>query len=313
MKRRSAVLGGAAAALAAAALFWPERPAGPTGAWLSAAGLVPRYESIDGLRVRYVRAGVGPSVLLVHGLGSSIYTWKDTLPSLVREHDVVALDLPGFGRSEIPPGLSAEIYSRTVTGLLDRLGVARASLVGHSLGGAVAVLVAASQPERVDRLVLLDAAGFHLAPAERPWLLRLLASDAGGVLARLPRKRLFVTLALHQVFHDGRNVTDERIDEYLAPAERPGAVEALRLLLAPRGVAALTPFEDVAKRVRASTLVVWGREDAWMPLADAERLAAAIPRARSVVLDACGHMPQEELPAETSRLVSGFLDVAGPR
>jgi pimeloyl-ACP methyl ester carboxylesterase len=307
MKRRSVVLAGSVAALAVASLFWPERPAGRTGAWLSAAGLVPRYESIGGLRVRYVRAGVGPPVLLVHGLGSSIYTWKDVFPSLVREHDVVALDLPGFGGSEIPPGLSAEIYPRTVTGLLDRLGIERASLVGHSLGGAVVLFVAASQPERVDRLVLLDAAGFHLTPAERPWLLRLLASDAGGVLARLPRKRLFVTLALHQVFHDGRKVTDERVEEYLAPAQRPGAVDALRSLLGPRGVAALTSFEDVAKRVQAPTLVVWGRDDTWLPPVDAERFEAAIPRARSVVLEACGHMPQEELPAETSRFVSDFL------
>ena len=311
MKRRTAVLAGSAAALVVAALFWPEHPAGPTGAWLSADGLVPRYESIDGLRVRYVRAGAGPPVLLIHGLGSSIYTWKDVLPALSREHDVVALDLPGFGGSEIPPGLSAAIYPRTVTGLLDCLGVARASLVGNSLGGAVAVLVAAMHPARVDRLVLLDAAGFHLAPADRPWLLRLLGSDAGGVLARLPRKRLFVTLALRQVFDDDRKVTSERVEEYLAPVERPGAVDALRSLLAPRGIAALASFEDVAKRVRAPTLVVWGRDDAWLPLGDAERFVAAIPGARSVVLDACGHMPQEEFPAEVSRLVSGFLHPAG--
>jgi pimeloyl-ACP methyl ester carboxylesterase len=311
--RRSAVLAVSAAALAAAALLWPERPAGPTGAWLSAAGLVPRYESIDGLRVRYVRAGAGPPVVLIHGLGSSIYTWKDTLPALARDHDVVALDLPGFGGSEMPPDLSGAIYPRIVMGLLDRLGVTRASVVGHSLGGAVAVLVAGSQPERVDRLVLLDAAGFHLAPADRPWLLKLLASDAGAVLVRLPRKRFFVTLALRQVFHDDTKVTDERVEEYLAPAERPGATEALRSLLAPRGVGAFTSFDDVAKRVRAPTLVVWGREDAWAPVADAARFTAAIPGARSVVFDACGHMPQEELPAETSRLVSGFLGGADSR
>jgi len=309
-RRALALLGSIASAAAASALLWPERPAGPTGAWLADAGLTARFDSIAGLRIRYVRAGTGPTVLLIHGLGSSIYTWKEIIPVLARDHDVVALDLPGFGRSDQPPDLSIAVYPATILGLLDRLGIARASLVGHSLGGAVATIVAARHPAGVDRLVLLDAAGFSLGPSDRPWLLRLLASDVGRVLTRLPRRRFFVTLGLRQVFYDDRKVTADRVDEYLAPVERPGATEALRSLLSGLGAGAFMPFEDAAKQVRAPTLVVWGQEDEWIPAHDADRFVTAIPGARKVLLGACGHMPQEELPAQVSRLLSEFLTLS---
>jgi len=162
--------------LAAGALAcWlaPAETVGPTGAWMAELGLAPRTEVVDGLRVRYLRAGSGPPLVLLHGFASSIFTWRDTLPALARGHDVVALDLPGFGGSEQPVGLTAERYPRVVIGLMDRLGIERFALMGNSLGGAVALLVAADHPARVERLVLVDAAGLSPAPRDRPWVFRL--------------------------------------------------------------------------------------------------------------------------------------------
>jgi pimeloyl-ACP methyl ester carboxylesterase len=306
MKGRYLATGFIAVALAAL-LFWPDTPAGPTKQWLAKAGLEPRVDVVAGQRVRYVRSGHGPAVVLIHGLGSSLYTWKDVVGPLSRSHEVVALDLPGFGQSDLPPDLTADVFPRVVLGLMDHLGIAKASLVGHSMGGAVATVIAASSPERVQRLALLDAAGFNLAPADRPWLLRLVGSEAGGVLARLPRKRLLVTLVLRQVFFDRDHVTADRIDEYLAPLERPGAIDAIRSLLGSRGFGAFSSFGDIAGRVRAPTLVVWGREDAWIPLKDADRFQAALPSARRVTLEKCGHVPQEELPGTVTKLLEEFL------
>jgi pimeloyl-ACP methyl ester carboxylesterase len=310
VKARRFVLGLAVAAFAAL-LFWPDAPAGPTGQWLGRAGLEPRVAVIAGQRVRYVRTGRGSAVVLVHGLGSSLYTWKDVIGPLSRFHEVVALDLPGFGQSGLPSDLTADVFPRVVLGLMDQLGLAQASLVGHSMGGAVATVVAADSPARIRRLVLLDAAGFNLDPADRPWLLRLVGSDAGGVLARLPRKRLLVSLGMRQVFFDRSHVTAERIDEYLAPFERPGATEALRSLLGPRGLGAFTSFADVVRRVAAPTLVVWGREDGWIPLENADRFLAALPpSARKLVIERCGHMPQEEHPDAIAKWLEEFLTEA---
>ena len=213
--------------------------------------------------MRYVRTGSGPPVVLLHGFASSLYTWKDVLPALAASHDVVAIDLPGFGGSSIPRPLQGASYPGVVLAVMDHLGLRRASLVGNSLGGSVAVAVAAEHPERVDRLVLIDSAGFNFAAGDRPWILRLLAAPGVAALAeRLPVRRRLVAAGLRQVFFDDALVTEERIDEYAAPMLRPGAARAAAELLSAPGP---PDFAALLARVRAPTLVVWGREDTLDP------------------------------------------------
>lgn len=274
--------------------------------WLAQQGLEARYETVDGHRLRYVRAGHGPAVVLVHGFGSSLHTWKDVIPGLVGDHDVVALDLPGFGLSDQPPDLSVEDLPRAVLSLLDRLGIDRAALVGNSLGGGVCAMAAGARPERVRALVLVDAAGFSLGPAERPAMVRLTMGPAGALVSRLPGKRLVVESALRQVFHDPRLVTPERVAEYLQGATRPGTFASIRSLgesLHDRG----SIVQDALARVKAPTLVIWGGDDRWIPLAHADRFTAAVPGARKVVVDDCGHVPQEEKPEVVLNLLREFL------
>ena len=261
-------------ALGALALY--DRPPVAPGSWLAAASLEARYETIDGHRLRYVRAGAGPAVVLVHGFGSSLYTWKDVIPALAAGHDVVALDLPGFGQSDQPADLSFEDFPRAVLGLMDRLGIERAALVGNSMGGATVAVVAAERPERVNALVLIDAAGFNLGPSERPGMVSFAMSRAGSLLARLPGKRLVVEASLRQVFHDASHVTPERVSEYLAAARRPGTFPAIRSLGASLGDRQAVVAQSLP-RIQAPTLVLWGDDDRWIPLAHADRFVAADP------------------------------------
>jgi pimeloyl-ACP methyl ester carboxylesterase len=304
MRRWAAGLLLLAATMAAVFIARGEAPPRPPGQWWQRAGVEPRYEDLSGLRVRYVRRGRGPTLILLHGLASSIYTWADVIPALAEDHDVVAVDLPGFGGSDIPEELSSSVYPATVLALMDRLGISRATLVGNSLGGSVAVVLAARHPERVRRLVLIDAAGFNLDPSRRPLILRLIGfAPVPAALDALPIRRRVVTAALRQVFHERSRVTPEKIEEYLAPLARPGATEAIRSLLnqpASFGLPALV------REVRVPTLIIWGRNDRWVPVADADRFASAIPAARKVVLEECGHLPQEERPAEVARLLEEF-------
>jgi pimeloyl-ACP methyl ester carboxylesterase len=293
-----------AALLGALALH--DRPPVAPGSWLAASRLEVLYETVDGHRLRYVRAGAGPAVVLVHGLFSSLYTWKDVIPALAARYDIVALDLPGFGQSDQPSDLSFADLPRAVVGLMDRLGMGPAALVGNSMGGAAVAMVAAERPERVRALVLVDAAGFNLGPSERPAMVSVAMSPAGSLLALLPGKRLAVEASLRQVFHDDARVTPERVSEYLVAAARPGTFPAIRSLGASfrdrtRLVAEALP------RVHAPTLVLWGDDDHWIPLAHADRFVAAIAGARKAVIPACGHVPQEEKPEEVSRLLLDFL------
>jgi pimeloyl-ACP methyl ester carboxylesterase len=304
-RRRGAAVALVLVAALAAVVFWPEPPPGPVGGWMAAAGVTPLFETVAGTRVRYVRRGSGPPVLLIHGFASSLYTWKDVLPVLAASHDVVALDMPAHGESDVPGEMRAALFPQVAVGLMDRLGLERASLVGNSLGGAVAVAVAAHHPTRVDRLVLIDAAGYNFAQQDRPWILRLAGATRGGtVLERLPVQRRLATTALRQVVHDDRLVTADRVDEYVTPLERPGVIRALGALLASGGDLG---FPGIVGSVRAPTLVVWGREDRWIPVEHAERFAAALPGSRVEVIDGCGHMPQEERPEDVARLVAAFL------
>jgi pimeloyl-ACP methyl ester carboxylesterase len=292
--------------LAAALLTAGERPAAPTGRWLREAGLEPAFLNADGLRLRYVRAGQGPPVVLLHGLASSVYSWSDVLPKLARRYDVVALDLPGFGRSDQPADLSFARLTRAVVGTLNQLGFERASLVGNSLGGAVALAVAAEHPERVERLVLIDSAGFNFAPEMRPAVSSLADAMPTALLERMPLRRQFTRAALSQVFLDQDKVTDERVEEYLAVLQRPGSVRSIQALL-PSRISEFTRFGELASRVRAPTLILWGKEDRWVPVEQAELFASAIRGSRTVILRRCGHVPQEERPAETQALVESFL------
>jgi pimeloyl-ACP methyl ester carboxylesterase len=300
------------AALAVAALglaLWKERPPGPTGRWAREAGFTTGFGEVDGLRIRYVRSGTGsgePALVLIHGLASSVFTWHAVAPGLARDRDVVALDLPGFGGSDPPAEPAFRVHEAAVLGLMDRLRIHRATLIGSSLGGAVSVLVAGSRPERVESLVLIDPAGYNLAPRDRPTLVRLLGGLPGGpLLERLPIRRLAVRTALLQCFHDDTLVTRERVDEYVAPFFRPGAVQALRAQLASHP--GPEDFSERVRRVRAPTLIVWGRNDAWIGVDQAAWFVRDLERSRLVVLEDCGHLPQEERPSDVLRLIESHL------
>lgn len=305
MTRRAGCAAAVAVALAAAvALLRPGPPPGPVGGWMTEAGVVPAFADLGGVRVRYVRKGSGPAVVLLHGFASSIYTWKDVLPALAERHDVVAIDLPGFGGSAIIRPVDTAAYPAVVVALMDHLGLERAAMVGNSLGGSIAAMVAAERPDRVSHLVLIDSAGFNFDPADRPWLLRLVAAPGVAALAeRLPMRRL-VEAGLRQVFFRDELVTEERIDEYAAPMLRPGAARAAAELLAAAG---RPDFPGLLARVRAPSLVIWGRDDTWIPVEHASRFTAAIPGATAAVIESCGHVPQEEKPQETAALVRDFL------
>ena len=307
MKGRTGGIGGLAALILVLAVVWVVRTepvVGPVGGWMSAAGVAPAFVDIGGVRVRYVRKGSGPAVVLVHGFASSLFTWKDVLPALAENHEVVAIDLPGFGGSDIPRPLDGSTYPAVVFAVMDRLAIDRAAIVGNSLGGSVAVAMAAARPERVSALVLIDSAGFNFDPGDRPALLRLIAAPGvGAALEKLPLRRRLVAAGLEQVFFDDTRVTEERIDEYAAPMMRPGATQAAAELLAGQG----PPFVDVVRGVRAPALVLWGRDDAWIPVAHAQRFTEAIPASKAVILESCGHVPQEERPVEVGTLIAHFL------
>jgi len=271
--------------------------------------LVPRTVMIGGTQIRYVSAGTGTAVVFLHGLAASIYAWRYTLmPVAAAGYRVVAFDNRGFGFSDKPStGYSNAEYTALVVALLDSLGVSDAVLVGHSMGGAIAVEVALAHHERIRGLVLIDPAGLGV---RWPFLLRAAGWPVIGRLLDWLRGRRSTELILKAMYANPRLVTAQDVDQYYAPVATPGFSRALR------GVLREFRFDALGGRMAAlvpPTLVLWGAQDRLIPPTIGLVLVAELPHGAFVRIPGAGHAAVEEQPQFVNRTLLAFLKQGLPR
>lgn len=257
-------------------------------------------EYIDGYGIHYLDQGQGPAVLLVHGFGGHTYSYREMIPRFARDHRTIAVDLKGFGYSQrrADAGLSHTDQARMLAALLDRLGIERAVVVGHSMGGAVAQRFAAMYPERCDALVLAAAAigsRFHRRPpgALLP-LLRPLLPVLGGITA----SRL-----LGAMFYEPPPDMAAIKAEYVRPARIRGSMDGLIAMM--RDMA--RDGEVDTSRVTMPVLLLYGAHDAIVPLSVAQEIRSRIPHARLVVVERAAHGLLEERPDDCEGAIRDFL------
>ena len=270
-----------------------------------------RWLSVKGRRVNVIELGAGPPVVFIHGLSGSWQNWLEQLPVFAREHHVVALDLPGFGASEMPAEeISIAGYARTVDAIFDAVGIDSAAVVGNSMGGFIGAELAIAYPARVERLVLVSAAGLtiehqrdeHALVVLRTVDKRLAAYAAwlgsrSDELARRPRTR---RLIFGLVAHRPERLPAPLVAEQIRGSGKPGFVPALDALTG-------YPIRDRLGEIACPTLIVWGAEDKLVPARDADEFARLIPNSRKVVWPETGHVAMLERPAAFNRLVAAFL------
>jgi pimeloyl-ACP methyl ester carboxylesterase len=260
-----------------------------------------------GVRIRVVDAGQGPAVVLLHDLLVSHLAFDRVMDGLGTEFRVLAPDLPGFGESEKPPPTrypyGIEAFSESVVDLIAGLELGRVSVVGHSLGGATAIALAADHPELVERLVLVDPMvyPFRLDFLSRVLLLPLVG---GFFFKQLYGRRAFRRFFREHFYAPDAFVSAERIDRYYGLVNAPAARESAHAVL--QAIADTRPVVARIPRIVAPTLVMWGRLDRMFPPSLGNRLAREIAGARLEVLDT-GHAPNEECPEEFIRIVRTFL------
>lgn len=259
---------------------------------------------IEGRFVHVERMGSGRPLVLLHGFGGSTYSFRLVVSELAESFDVISIDLNGFGYTERPPG--TELYTpygqaAQVVAILDALGIGRASLLGHSYGAEIALLTAATRPELVESLILVDGSaprgGFMTIPEEFRGLYSLLARV---FLVNEGTMRSF----LKQSVRDPAIVTDELVRGYADRILIEGLDRAVEGLLAG---ASGDPIEIDVSIVDQPTLIVWGEHDRVVPIAVGEELAADLPNARLVRFEQSGHLPMEEEPDRFARVVTEFL------
>jgi pimeloyl-ACP methyl ester carboxylesterase len=248
-------------------------------------------------------------IVLLHGTSSSLHTWEGWARALRDQRRVIRFDLPGFGLTgpNRQDDYSTERYVLFVRAAMDKLGVQRFVLGGNSLGGQIAWSAAAAMPDRVARLILVDASGYppesFTPPSSIPLGFRLARTPGLRWLAEYTLPRGLVENSLRDLYGDPSKVTPELVDLYLAMARREGNRRALVRRLEQGYTANVALLKDI----KAPTLILWGGKDRLIPPELGRRFARDIPGAKLVVFDDLGHLPQEEDPARTVSEVKRFL------
>jgi len=289
-----------------AGLAWLYAPDKPRSV-LEAEYARPPSVFVDALGVRVHVRDTGPrgapAVVLLHGFASSLQTWDDWARDLERDHRVIRYDMPGFGLTGADPsGDYTDARAMAVLlALLDRLGVARASLIGHSMGGRIAWSFASLHPERVDRLVLVSPDGFASAELgydeapHVPLLMRALPYVLPSFLLRA---------SLVPAYADKGMVSDALFARYRDMMLAPGV---RRAIVARMGQQVLVDPVPLLRRIEAPVLLLWGERDRMIPFANSADYLRALPHAELAAVPGVGHVVQEEAPGSVA-VMREFLD-----
>ncbi len=259
--------------------------------------LVEKEVTVFGARIRYVEAGSGPTVILLHGLGGSSEAWTPNIGPLAAKFHVVALDQIGFGKSDKP---LINYRIRTYVDFLDQfckeLKIDRASVVGNSMGGWIAAAFTLAYPERVERLILEDAAGYALQKD----------FDTRTLYALNPSTREAMKVLAQKVFYNKAFSSDAVVDLVLTQRIKAGDGYTINSIV--ESVIRGEDFLDSrVQTIKQPTLIIWGREDGLTPLSDGERFKKEIPNSTLLVIDQCGHVPNVEKAEEFNAAALKFL------
>ncbi len=275
------------------------------------------YASLHGHRIGYRRAGQGPTLLLLHGIAGSSRTWIPAMRLLQRDCTVLAPDFLGHGESAKPPGdYSLGNLAASMRDLLHLLDIERATVIGQSYGGGVALQFAYQFPELCERLVLVDAGGLG---REVNWLLRLATLPA----AEFVMPALFPSFARQwgdsvARFCRGLGLRNPRADEVwnaykslTIPENRKAFVTTMRGVIDPGGQS-VSALDRLYLAAHVPTLIVWGERDSIIPVVHAYRVHEALPNSRLRIMPGVGHFPQAEEPARFVEILEEFLHSSEP-
>lgn len=276
-----------------------------------------RFLSVQGMQVHLRDEGPRDDptpIVLIHGTSASLHTWEGWSTALRERRRVIRFDLPGFALTGPNPenDYANARFVAFVRAMVDRLGVQRFVIGGNSLGGEIAWSVAAAMPDRVERLILVDAAGYPFESLKTPQSVPLGFRIAANPWLRWGTQhfltRDLVERSVRNVYGDPSKVTSDLVDLYRDMTLRAGNRAALGRRMDQRG----TVQPEQIATLRLPTLILWGQEDRLLPLEMGERFAREIPGSKLVVFPKLGHVPQEEDPIATVREVEAFLGLRTP-
>ncbi len=264
-----------------------------------------KFIEIRGMQVHYRDEGSGMPVVLIHGTGASLHTWNDWAEELKKDYRVIRLDLPAFGLTgpDSARDYTIPTYSDFLNDFLSALAIDSIYLGGNSLGGNVAWYYASEYPQKVRKLLLIDPLGY---PSDReiPWIFTLAKIPVLNWIIRYMTPKSMIKDNLEQVYFDDSKITPKLVERYYDLTIREGNRQAFI-------DAAKTEMKDYSDRlssITTPTLILWGKEDIWIPVSDGSKFLNSLPNAELIVFDNIGHVPMEESPAESLVPTKNFFE-----
>jgi len=268
-----------------------------------------KYITVGGIKIRYIVIGAGSPVLLIHGFGEFLETWGFSIFPLSERYMVYAIDLPGFGLSDKPViNYSIPSITKFVSDFMQALGIERASLIGHSLGGAIGLSMAVNFPDKLNKLIVVDSS----LSKETPFFYRLCTLPLIGEALMMPTIKAGLRHGIKRGFYNQDLVTEEWVDKSYELLKMPGAKRAILSIIRSNanfsGLCPETVIADKLHLAKVPTLFIHGEQDMVIPLIGAQNTCNLIPGARFEVIEECGHCPHIEKPTEFNEAVMAFLE-----
>lgn len=276
-----------------------------------------KFVEVDGMNVHYTDQGSGVPIILLHGSGGSLHTWEGWANELKTNYRVISIDLPAFGLTgpHAQGDYSINSYTKFLYDFVNNLKLDRFHLAGNSLGGGIAWNFTSNYPEKVDKLLLLDASGNRPKPKKQIKETKEKKRSSFSVfrLARIPvinkiflyfTPKFIIRNNLEQVYFDDSKVTDVLVEQYHDFALREGNRQAfMDRLTMKRG----KDTSHKLKEIHNPTLVLWGENDRWISVKSAYKFNEDIPNSKLVIMKETGHLPMEERPEESVKIAIDFL------
>lgn len=271
-----------------------------------------RFVDVMGMSVHYRDEGQGPALVLLHGTAASLHTWDGWVDELKNDFRIIRFDMPAFGLTGPDPDGDYTIkhYVDFVDALTTKLGVEKFHLAGNSLGGEIAWGFALAYPDKVDKLILLDAAGYpRLAGQKESVAFKMARTPVlKSVLKKFTPRSLYKKSIL-EVYGDDSKVSEELIDRYLELSLREGNRQAF----SERVITSQVKADGDISKISQPTLILWGEQDIWIPVAHGHHFAADIDGSKLIIYPGVGHVPMEELPVESASDARAFLLSTAPQ
>ena len=267
------------------------------------------FVEVNGMQVHYRDEGTGFPIVLMHGTAASLHTYDAWTKQLSKDYRVIRLDLPAFGLTgpNKNADYSIESYTKFLSQFLEKIKVDKFYLAGNSLGGNIAWNYAAEYPEKVLKLILIDASGLPTFTPQPP-IFKMAKTPILNSLFLYITPKFIIRKNIEQVYADKLKVTDALVTRYHKMSLRTGNRKAF----IDRAKTDFNLAEKVnlvkLKSVKTTTLLIWGAKDTWIPLGNGKRMDSMLPNSKLVILENSGHVPMEENPKESLEFLKSFLN-----